>query len=52
MRWIFQLFEGIDVLDIRQGGLSVHRQLLNLRDVHKQIARLLGSEVEMIYCPP
>ncbi len=34
MRWIFQTFEGIDLLVIRQNGQIVNRQVLNLRPEH------------------
>lgn len=49
MRWVFQLFEGIDILSIWAGGLVMTRQLMNLRPVHQQIIRLLGPQVQICY---
>ena len=49
LRWIFQQFEGIDLLVVRQQGRIVLKQVLNLRPVHQQILRLLGSEVANCY---
>ncbi len=49
MRWIFQLFEGIDLLLIYQHGQLVDRQILNLSDTHRDIIRLLGPPVEKCY---
>jgi len=45
MRWIFQCFEGIDLLHISVGE-SVQTQILGLQPLHQRILRLLGS----IYC--
>jgi hypothetical protein len=42
MRWIFQCFEGIDLLHIRV-GLGEHLQVLGLQPLHQKILRLLGS---------
>ena len=42
MRWIFQCFEGIDLLHIRV-GLREHMQVLGLQPLHQKILRLLGS---------
>ena len=52
MRWVFQLFEGVDILVIRQGDQMINRQVLNLRDEHRTIIRLLGPPVENCYFPP
>lgn len=49
LRWIFQQFEGIDLLLVRQHARIVLRQVLNLRPVHQQILRLLGPEVANCY---
>jgi transposase len=49
MRRIAQLFEGIDLLIIRQYGHVVARHLLNMTDVHRQIVSLLGPEVQYCY---
>jgi transposase len=48
MRWIFQLFEGIDVLWLPQ-PLGVQRLVLNLKPIHRQILNLLGVEVQKCY---
>jgi transposase len=50
MRRIFQLFEGIDVLWLRQ-PLSVQRLVLNLKPIHRQILNLFGPEVQKCYFP-
>lgn len=49
IRWVFQLFEGIDVLSIWQDDTQVKRQLLNLRPVHYQILKLFGRSVLNCY---
>ena len=49
MRWVFQIFEGIDLLLISQNGQIVTRQVLNLRQVHLTVLRLLGPPVENCY---
>ncbi len=49
MRWIFQLFEGIDLLIVSQNGQVVSRQVLNLKQEHRNILRLLGPPVENCY---
>ena len=49
MRWIFQVFEGIDLLVIRQNGQVVTRQMLNLRPEHLTVLNLLGPPVENYY---
>ena len=49
MRWVFQLFEGIDLLLVRQNGHLVARRVLNLKPVHRDILRLLGPPVEKCY---
>src|SRR2546425_5880768 len=48
MRWIFQCFEGIDLLHIRV-GLREHLQVLGLQPLHQQILRLLGSTYCQFY---
>jgi transposase len=48
MRRIFQMFEGIDVLQIPTPG-GVQQRVLNLKPVHRQILRLLGPFVEKCY---
>ncbi len=49
MRWIFQLFEGIDLLLTWQGDQLISREVLNLRDEHLTIIHLLGPPVENCY---
>jgi transposase len=49
LRWIFQQFEGIDQLVVRQQNQIMLKQVLNLRPVHHQILRLLGPEVANCY---
>jgi transposase len=49
MRWVFQVFEGIDLLIIRQNDQIVHRQVLNLQQKHLTVLRLLGPPVENCY---
>ena len=48
MRWIFQCFEGIDLLHIRV-GLHEHLQVLGLQPLHQKILRLLGSTCCQFY---
>jgi len=49
MRWIFQVFEGIDLLIVSQNGQVVTRQVLNLKQEHLTVLRLLGPPVEKCY---
>ena len=49
IRWVFQMFEGIDVLSIWQNDQIIMRQLLNLRPVYIQILRLFGKSVQNCY---
>ena len=48
MRWIFQCFEGIDLLHIRIGS-RWQTQILGLQPLHQQILRLLGSAYSHFY---
>jgi Transposase len=41
MRWIFQCFDGINLLHIRV-GLREHMQVLGLQPFHQKVLRLLG----------
>jgi transposase len=52
IRWVFQLFEGLDILLIRQNGQVVVRKLLNLRPVQQQVIALLGPRVQYCYLMP
>lgn len=49
IRWIFQLFEGLDILLVSQNGQVVLRQLLNLRPAQQQVITLLGPMVQNCY---
>lgn len=49
MRWVFQSFEGIDVLSVGSEDQTTLRQMLNLGPVHLQIIRLLGLPVQKCY---
>ena len=48
MRWIFQMFEGIHLLEISENG-KITEMILNLKDVQKKILSLLGESYEKIY---
>ena len=48
MRWIFQCFEGIDLLHIRIGS-RWQTQVLGLQALHQQILRLLGPAYSQFY---
>jgi transposase len=48
MRWIFQCFEGIDLLHISIGE-RVQTQILGLQPLHQRILRLLGSTYCQLY---
>jgi len=49
LRWVFQTFEGLDVLSVWADGRLITRQIMNLRPVHQQIIRLLGPQVQKCY---
>lgn len=49
IRWVFQTFEGIDILSVWVNGQPTLRQVLNLRPVHQQVIRLFGSHVRNCY---
>ena len=49
LRWVFQVFEGLDVLSIWMDGRLITRKILNLRPVHQQIIHLLGPQVQKCY---
>lgn len=49
MRWVFQVFEGLDVLSVHLDDRLLTRKLLNLRPVHQQVIRLLGPQVQKCY---
>ena len=47
--WVFQLFEGLDTLLVKQNGQVMLRQLLNLRPSQEQVITLLGPQVQKCY---
>lgn len=49
IRWVFQLFEGLDILLVKQNGEVRLRQLLNLRSAQEQVISLLGPQVKKCY---
>ena len=49
LRWVFQIFEGLDILSIWVGDQRVMRQVLNLRPVHLQVLRLFGTQIQGCY---
>jgi transposase len=49
LRWVFQVFEGLDVLSVWSGNQQVLRQVLNLPPVHLQVLRLFGPQIEKCY---
>jgi hypothetical protein len=49
IRWVFQLFEGLHILLVRQNGQVMLRQLLNLRPAQQQVISLLGPQVQKCY---
>jgi transposase len=49
LRWVFQVFEGLDVLSVHVGDRLMTRKLLKLRPVHQQVIRLLGPQVQKCY---
>ena len=49
LRWVFQMFEGLDVLSVVAAGRLVARKILNMRPVHIQVVRLLGPQVQKCY---
>jgi transposase len=44
-RWVFQCFSGIHVLIINK----VHKLIMNLKEIHYKLLRLLGKKFERIY---
>ncbi len=49
IRWMYQIFEGIDVLSIWVNDRRTLREVLNVRPVHQQIIRMFGSLVSNCY---
>ena len=50
MRRVFQIFEGIDVLIVKERHKTKFK-ITNLRPIHQQIVELLGPEIMKIYYP-
>jgi transposase len=49
MRWVFQCFQGVDLLHIRHGPGPEMALVLRLQPVHHQVLALLGSAYEQFY---
>jgi transposase len=49
IRWIFQVFEGLDILSVWVGEQRTRRQVLNLRPVHQQVLQLFGPSIQKCY---
>jgi len=49
MRWVFQCFEGVDLLHIRHGRGPAMALVLRLQPVHHQVLALLGPGYEEFY---
>jgi transposase len=49
MRWVFQCFEGIELLRIRHGPDAATTLILRLSPLHQQILALLGPTYEQFY---
>jgi hypothetical protein len=49
LRWIFQCFEGITLLNLKLLDQPQQRQALNLNVLHKQIIAIFGGQTELIY---
>jgi transposase len=49
MRWVFQCFEGVDLLHIRHGPEPAMALVLRLEPVHQQVLALLGPAYQEIY---
>ena len=48
IRWVFQVFEGILILTVQEGGRII-RMTMNVEDDHRTILRCLGPAYEKIY---
>ncbi len=49
MRWVFQCFEGIEVLFIKVSPRETQAICLNIKPLHQQILKLLGPAFQKIY---
>jgi transposase len=52
LRWLFQYFEGIDLLHIAQPNGSRATEILRLDTVHRRVLHLLGPAYEKCYLTP
>jgi hypothetical protein len=49
MRWVFQCFEGIDLLQIRHRPRHAIRPVIRLEPLRQQILALLGLSRRQLY---
>jgi hypothetical protein len=49
LRWVFQCFEGIDLLHLRHGPEPALALVLRLQPIHQQVLALLGPSYEQFY---
>jgi hypothetical protein len=49
MRWVFQCFEGVELLHIRHGPGPTVALVLRLQPVHQQVLALLGPTCADFY---
>ena len=49
MRWVFQCFEGVDLLHIRHGPDPAMAVVLRLQPLHQQVLALLGPTCQEFY---
>jgi transposase len=49
IRWVFQCFEGVDLLHIRHGPGPAGALVLRLQPLHQQVLALLGPACEAFY---
>lgn len=49
MRRVAQIFEGVDLLIIRQGSQVIERQVLKLTPLKLQLIRLFGPVIQNYY---
>lgn len=49
IRWVFRMFQGLDILLIHQNEQVVFQKLVNLRPVQRQVITLLGPQVQKCY---
>ncbi len=49
MRWVFQIFDGIHLLVELRDGIENIVGILNIKEIHRKILALLGTDYEKIY---